>query len=85
MALMSTDGIATLTRQDDVAAVRSALAAVLGEAVGDLDAASKAVVAEMDRVATEAYERDLEVAAACRGRLIRSPLQQALDEAYAPT
>ena len=39
--------------------MRTALGNVLGEAVGDLDATAEAVVTEMDRIATEAYEAHL--------------------------
>lgn len=57
MAATNAEGtVTTLTREDEIAAVRAALANVLGEAVGDLDATAEAVVTEMDRIATEAYE-----------------------------
>lgn len=60
MAATNAEGtVTTLTREDEIAAVRTALVNVLGEAVGDLDAAAEAVVTEMDRIATEAYEAHL--------------------------
>ena len=57
MATANAEGtVTTLTREDEIAAVRTALVNVLGEAVGDLDATAEAIVNEMDRIATEAYE-----------------------------
>lgn len=57
MAMTNSEGTMTMvTREDETAAIRTALANVLGEAAGDLDATAAAVVAEMNRIAMVAYE-----------------------------
>ncbi|OHV17762.1 hypothetical protein BK022_03650 [Methylorubrum extorquens] len=66
MPYLDQDGVATLTKQDEVAAIRIALANTLGEGVGDLDAIATAASAEMDRIATAAYDAELSQHAAER-------------------